>query len=277
MGQIVEIGMFWTRLASGTVLVILAIGVLYVGGWLTCLAMLALSIGGCFELLRVYGLQWRAMGFACYLMTILYYGVLYFEKTEFILPILVTYLLVILAIYVLQFSKYKDKDMMAAFLAFYYVSLCLSYVFRLRVMGHGEYMVILIFICSWGNDTLAYCTGRLIGKHKMSPVLSPKKSVEGLIGGIVGAGLLGAVFGILFNNYVQPLENAPLWFGIIAAVGAIPAVIGDLAASAIKRNNDVKDYGKLIPGHGGIMDRFDSMIFTAPIIFYAAQYILDFS
>ena len=269
--------MFWTRLASGTVLVLLAIGTLYVGGWLTCLAMCALSLGGCFELLRVYGLQWKAMGIACYFMTILYYVALFFEKTEFVLPIMVTYLLVVLAIYVLQFSKYKDKDMMAAFLAFYYISVCLSYVFQLRTMKHGEYMVILIFVCSWGNDTLAYCAGRLFGKHKMSPVLSPKKSVEGLIGGIIGTGILGAVFGILFNSYVQSLENAPLWFGLIAAVGALPAVIGDLAASAIKRNNDVKDYGKLIPGHGGIMDRFDSMIFTAPIIYYAVLFILDFA
>ena len=187
---------------------------------------------------------------------------------------MVVYLLVILAIYVLRFSKYKDKDAMVAFIAFYYVSVCLSYVFRLRDIKDGGYLIILVFICSWGNDTLAYCAGRLFGKHKMSPVLSPKKSVEGLIGGILGAGLLGMVFGFLFNAWAHPIPNAPLWFALVGAVGAVPAVIGDLAASAIKRNNDVKDYGKLIPGHGGVLDRFDSMIFTAPIIYYAVLFVL---
>ncbi len=266
--------MFWTRLASGIVLVILAIGTLWVGGWLTCWVMCALSLVGCFELLRVYKLEKRAMGIACYLTTILYYLVLFLEKEALLMPIMVVYLLVILAIYVLCFSKYKDKDTMAAFLAFYYVSVCLSYVFQLRNIKDGGYLIILVFICSWGNDTLAYCAGRLFGKHKMSPVLSPKKSVEGLIGGILGAGILGALFGWYFSANVQEIANAPLWFGLVGAVGAVPAVIGDLAASAIKRNNDVKDYGKLIPGHGGVLDRFDSMIFTAPIIYYAVLFVL---
>ena len=108
----------------------------------------------------------------------------------------------------------------------------------------------------------------------MAPVLSPKKSIEGLIGGIVGAGVFGVVFGILFNNYVESMNYAPAVFAVVGAVGALPAVIGDLAASAIKRNNNIKDYGKLIPGHGGILDRFDSIIFTAPIIYYLLIYLL---
>ena len=116
--------------------------------------------------------------------------------------------------------------------------------------------------------------GRALGKDKMAPVLSPKKSIEGLIGGIVGAGVFGAVFGILFDKYVDTMNYAPLLFAVVGAVGALPAVIGDLAASAIKRNNDIKDYGKLIPGHGGILDRFDSIIFTAPIIYYLLVYLL---
>jgi phosphatidate cytidylyltransferase len=141
-------------------------------------------------------------------------------------------------------------------------------------MEHGLVLVLLIFVSSWGNDTCAYLVGFTCGKHKMSPVLSPKKSIEGLIGGIVGSGILGAVFGIIYNNYVTDMNMAPLVFAIIGAVGALPAVVGDLAASAIKRNNDIKDYGKLIPGHGGIMDRFDSIIFTAPIVYYMVLYLL---
>ena len=108
----------------------------------------------------------------------------------------------------------------------------------------------------------------------MSPVLSPMMSLEGLIGGIVGAGVFGAVFGILFDKYVDTMNYAPLLFAVVGAVGALPAVIGDLAASAIKRNNDIKDYGKPIPCHGGILDRFDSIIFTAPITYYLLVYLL---
>lgn len=269
--------MFKTRLISGIVLVILAIGTLWVGGWLTCLVMCALSLVGVFELLRVYHQEKTVPGLFAYAATVTLYLLLYLDLTEYLMPLMVGYLLLVLGAYVLGFPRYKDKEIMAAFMSFYYVSVCLSYVYRLRVLPDGGYLVILIFLCSWGSDTMAYGVGRMIGKHKMSPVLSPKKSVEGLIGGIVGAGLLSALFGAFFNANVQSVNQislAPLWFGLVGMVGSLPAVIGDLAASAIKRNNDIKDYGKLIPGHGGVMDRFDSMIFTAPIIFYALQFVL---
>jgi phosphatidate cytidylyltransferase len=150
----------------------------------------------------------------------------------------------------------------------------LSFVYLIRDMKHGLVLVLLIFVSSWINDTCAYFVGRALGKHKMAPVLSPKKSVEGLIGGIVGAGVFGGIYGLLFNSFVESISYAPLIFALVGALGAIPAVIGDLAASAIKRNNDIKDYGKLIPGHGGILDRFDSIIFTAPIIYYLLTFLL---
>ncbi|MCR5148404.1 MAG: phosphatidate cytidylyltransferase [Eubacterium sp.] len=266
--------MFVTRLISGIVLVILAIGTLYFGGAVTCAVTLFISLVGVFELMRVYDIHKKAPAIVAYLTTVGYYALLYFEETEFVLPCFIGYLLVVLAIYVITYPTFHDKEIMATFTSFFYVSVMLSYVYLLREMPNGGYMVILIFACSWGNDTLAYCAGRLFGKHKMSPKLSPKKSIEGLIGGILGAGILGAVFGIIYNSQVKPLSNAWLIFGVIGAVGAVPAVIGDLVASAIKRNNDIKDYGKLIPGHGGIMDRFDSMIFTAPIIYYMVYYMI---
>ena len=127
----------------------------------------------------------------------------------------------------------------------------------------------LVFICAWGCDTCAYCVGMMIGKHKMAPVLSPKKSVEGGIGGIVGAALIGALYALAINRWSNAGASI-LEFAIIGAVGGAISQIGDLAASAIKRNYNIKDYGKLIPGHGGILDRFDSVIFTAPIIYYLA-------
>lgn len=265
--------MFKQRAISAVILVIIAAITLYFGGALTCLVMCAVSLIGVMELLRIYGLNKKGLGYAAYGTTVFYYALLYFDLHQFILPLIAVYMLVILAIYVLTYPNYKDKEIMAAFFAFVYVGVMLSYVYLIRDMKHGLILVLLIFVSSWGNDTCAYLVGRAIGKHKMSPILSPKKSIEGLIGGIVGAGILGVVFGLIYNHFMQVAHS--VWiFALIGAVCALPAVIGDLAASAIKRNNDIKDYGKLIPGHGGILDRFDSIIFTAPIMYYLILYLL---
>ena len=262
------------RVISGAVLVVILAITLYFGGIVTCGLMALVSLVGNMELLRVYGVNKKTPGIVCYLATVLYYIAIYLDRMDIIFPMMVIYLLVMLAVYVLTFPTYSDKQIMAAFMDFFYVSVMLSFVYLIRNMEHGLVLVLLIFVSSWINDTCAYFVGRALGKHKMAPVLSPKKSIEGLIGGIVGAGVFGAVFGILFDKYVDTMNYAPLLFAVVGAVGALPAVIGDLAASAIKRNNDIKDYGKLIPGHGGILDRFDSIIFTAPIIYYLLVYLL---
>lgn len=262
------------RVISGAVLVVILAITLYFGEIVTCGLMALVSLVGNMELLRVYGVNKKTPGIVCYLATVLYYIAIYLDRMDIIVPMMVVYLLVMLAVYVLTFPTYSDKQIMAAFMDFFYVSVMLSFVYLIRNMEHGLVLVLLIFVSSWINDTCAYFVGRALGKHKMAPVLSPKKSIEGLIGGIVGAGVFGAVFGILFDKYVDTMNYAPLLFAVVGAVGALPAVIGDLAASAIKRNNDIKDYGKLIPGHGGILDRFDSIIFTAPIIYYLLVYLL---
>ena len=136
-------------------------------------------------------------------------------------------------------------------------------------MKDGLFLVGLVFLCSWGCDTCAYCVGVLIGKHKMAPKLSPKKSIEGGIGGLAGAALLGALYALAINKWGGASAGV-VEYALICFVGGIISMIGDLAASAIKRNHEIKDYGKLIPGHGGILDRFDSVIFTAPVIYYLA-------
>lgn len=262
------------RVISGAVLVVLAVAVLGFGGYVTGAAMFLLSLGGVYELLRVYKVHNTALGIAAGVGTAIYYGLLFLELNKFVLPMLIGYILLILAIYVITYPKFRDVDVMAAVLAFFYVTVMLSYVYQIRVLKHGLVLVVMIFVCSWINDTCAYFVGVLFGKHKMAPQLSPKKSIEGLIGGIAGATIIATVYGIFFSKYVYELNNAPLIFAVTGALGAVIAVIGDLAASAIKRNNDVKDYGKLIPGHGGIMDRFDSIIFTAPIIYYCFVYMM---
>ena len=126
----------------------------------------------------------------------------------------------------------------------------------------------MIFISSWISDTCAYCVGVLVGKHKLAPSLSPKKSVEGSLGGIAGSVIVGALFGFFIVEKVITDQQVTWIFALIGGIGSVVSQIGDLAASAIKRNYEIKDYGNLIPGHGGIMDRFDSIIVTAPMIYF---------
>ena len=150
----------------------------------------------------------------------------------------------------------------------------LSYVYQIRMLERGLYLAFLVFLCSWGCDTCAYCVGMLIGKHKMSPKLSPKKSVEGAIGGVAGAALLTALYCFIFRSQMNLTGTEIGILAVIAAVAGLISMVGDLTASAIKRFFDIKDYGHLIPGHGGIMDRFDSMIITAPIIYFLAYHFI---
>ena len=187
--------------------------------------------------------------------------------------LLVIVLIAMMFVYVFSYPKYHAEQVMAAFFGVVYVGVMLSYIYQTRMIRDGAFLVWLIFLCSWGCDTCAYCVGMLIGKHKMSPVLSPKKSVEGAVGGVVGAALLGAIYAAVVGSHLEA-ENPVITYAIICAVGALISMVGDLAASAIKRNHNIKDYGTLIPGHGGIMDRFDSVIFTAPVIYYLSMFMM---
>ena len=144
----------------------------------------------------------------------------------------------------------------------------------MRSLSGGIYLVILTVLSSWGCDVFAYFTGMLLGRHKMSPVLSPKKSVEGAVGGVVGAVLLALLFGFLFKEHLPEFHRPVPDCMIVAAAASVLSMAGDLLASAFKRHRNIKDYGHLIPGHGGILDRFDSFFFIAPVIYYLALVLL---
>ena len=259
--------MFTTRLISGIILVLLA--VLFVGkGGLILFGVTALiSLVGLFELYRVLGIENRSVGAVGYITALSYYGILWWEGHEYLNLMIILCLMVLMGLYVFTFPKYKTEEITGAFFGVCYVPVMLSFLYQTREMQDGVYLVWLIFLSSWGCDTCAYCAGMLLGKHKMAPKLSPKKSVEGGIGGVLGAALLGVLFALAVNQWAGA-QAGVLEYAIICGVGGMISQVGDLAASAIKRNHEIKDYGKLIPGHGGILDRFDSVIFTAPIIYY---------
>ena len=263
---------FLERLISGIIFVIIALVTIIIGKDLLLATVVAISVMGFYELTKVFNLHWKLTGILGYVATIAYYAIIRLEYNEYLIVFFIVYLVALMGIYVFAFPKFKAEDIMVCFFGMFYVVLMLSYIYQVRMMKDGAYIVWLIFLCSWGCDTCAYLVGVMFGKHKMAPVLSPKKSIEGGIGGVVGAALLGFAYAAIFKDKIA-LDNINIIFPIVCAVGGIISQIGDLTASGIKRNHDIKDYSKLIPGHGGILDRFDSVIITAPIIFYLVTFL----
>lgn len=278
--------MFVTRLISGIVLVAIALLAFIAGGEILFGISVFISIAGYLELCRAVGVKEKdkkinALEIVGIIGILAYYAVLYFFPTVeegeaamsmgnvlyAVIPVIGVFMLSML-FYVVRFPKYRSEQIMANVFNFLYAPVMLSFIYLTREQEAGKYIVWLILISSWGCDTCAYVVGMLIGKKKVFPVLSPKKSLEGCIGGVVGAGLIAALYAVFVVENVFPDKRVTIVITVICMVGAVMSQVGDLAASAIKRNHEIKDYGKLIPGHGGIMDRFDSVIVTAPMIYF---------
>lgn len=152
-----------------------------------------------------------------------------------------------------------------------YIPFFLSHLSYVRALPYGNFYIWLIFIGAFLTDTCAYFVGCNLGKHKLCPSISPKKTVEGAIGGILGGGLSFVLFGIIvnlfFGKFLDGKHFSLLLLFVLGILSAVVSEIGDLVASAIKRQYGIKDFGNLLPGHGGILDRCDSILFVAPIIF----------
>lgn len=280
--------MFVTRLISGIVLLALTAVFVYFGGFPLLAILVLLSIVGFLEMTKAIGItredgNFNRLEFSGIVGTVFLYACqmyFYFKQEAvdvvYLLGIIVFTIIIMLAIYVISFPKFNATQVVGAVFAFLYVPVMLSFIGMTRALpGIGGKVVWMIWISAWGSDTCAYCVGMLtaktIGNHKAFPVLSPKKSIEGCVGGVIGATLLG----VLFGHFIMGSDYGTIMMGIICGIGSVIAQCGDLAASAIKRNYNIKDYGKCIPGHGGIVDRFDSIIFTAPCIYFLIYFFLD--
>ncbi len=275
--------MFRTRLLSGVLLVIIALATIIAGDGILAAVLCLVSLIAYRELIRACGVhtEGNAPEVVGMVMTVLYYGLLFMtlyvggEQADVLAKVypviviaVVLTMIVFLFMYVFTFPRYKAQQIMASMFSWLYGPVMLSFIYLTREgFEHGKYLVWFVFLCSWGRDTCAYAVGVLFGKHKMTPKLSPKKSVEGAVGGIVGAALLFVLYTHFAVNRYSQASLSLLLVAALGAAGAVVSMIGDLAASAIKRDHDIKDYGKLIPGHGGIMDRFDSVIIAAPLVF----------
>ena len=264
---------FLTRTISAFMLVVAILTTTILGEDLCFVTIYAVAMIGLAEMYKVVEINANKLGLFGYLATTIYYVLIRFSGDEYISVFIIGYLLLLMALYVFSFPAYKTEQILMAFFGVIYVSILMSFIYMVRIGESGIYTVWLIFICAWGCDTFAYLTGVTLGKHKLAPILSPKKSIEGAIGGVVGAAAVGGGYGYFVQSKVVGISDTVLVFAIIGGVGALISMIGDLAASAIKRNYDIKDYGKLIPGHGGVLDRFDSILFTAPIVYFFLKFL----
>ena len=279
--------MFKTRVISGVVLVIIIALMNFIGGpFMGCMLFL-ISSQGLFEFYRAVGVyndkagkEHTLLEYIGYGGTAVYYITALLSQRDSLLKlilILCIVLVAMLAVYVFTFPRYEGDLVMKAFFGFMYVPVMMSFIFLTRTMECGAYLVWFIYVSSWICDTCAYLVGMRFGKRKLASMLSPKKSVEGAMGGLVGSAVVAIIFaGLFMQHYDIGGTGILLGFVIIGIVGAIASQVGDLAASAFKRNHNVKDYGVIIPGHGGVLDRFDSVIFTAPMIYFLAAVLLGF-
>lgn len=177
-------------------------------------------------------------------------------------------LIYLLAYTMFQKHKYKVSDVLTLYALFVYVVGCFSAMVMIRDSGKdGKYLYLLAFLGAWVCDTFAYFVGKFFGKHKLIPEISPKKTVEGSIGGIIFTVIAFAIYGLV----VDKVFDVNLGYAKLCVLGLVlPIVsqIGDLVASTVKRQYEIKDYGFLFPGHGGVLDRFDSVMLTAPTLYF---------
>lgn len=201
---------------------------------------------------------------------------------EFLLCIMFIYLAFVMLYFLKVYESVKIQNLLAMFMVSVLVPVDLSIflMFRERFKYEAIFYVWLALIGAWISDSGAYFAGTLFGKHKLSPKLSPKKTVEGFIGGLVSA-LLGYLLVAFVMSKTIPLTNPDvkmfevnyLLLALIAPICSSAGVLGDLFASAIKRQTGIKDYGNIMPGHGGVMDRFDSVLFVTPTLYFILQFV----
>ena len=184
----------------------------------------------------------------------------------YMLSCYLVYLIILFTAIVFAKGRLDYTLVASAFMGVLYTSLSFTCIVMLREAG--AYLYLLVFIGPWVSDIFAYLCGRLFGKHKLIPEVSPKKTVEGSIGGIIFTAIAFIVYSMIIQRFfASDVSFNIITMAIVGAVISIIAQIGDLAASAIKRRFDVKDYGNLLPGHGGVLDRFDSVLLTAPVLY----------
>ncbi|MBU3092265.1 phosphatidate cytidylyltransferase [Clostridium sp. CM028] len=249
---------------------------LILGGEYLKYSVMVLSLFGMYEFYKVSRKKhYKPIGIIGYILCIVYY--LNMSKdfsASFNVYILIVTILLLLCIPVI-YTKYNFVDVALTIFGFLYVAVFFSFIVFINNKTYGQYLVWIIFICSWVCDTSAYYCGRFLGKggkHKLCPKVSPNKTIEGSIGGLLGSTIGCTIYGYVISKYGVPIQL--YHYAIIGVLCGSFGQLGDLIASSIKRFVGAKDYSSLIPGHGGVLDRFDSILFVSVVAFYYITFIL---
>lgn len=193
-------------------------------------------------------------------------------------PVVTIAVVASLIMMVLDFEKLKFEQVACSLCSAVFVPSALSCIILYRdlyiafpdkyIKTDGIFFILFGFFSCWLSDTFAFFAGKFFGKHKLSPVISPKKTIEGAIGGVIGTAALNAILFFVFRKFFNLSAEITLPIVLISSVClSVISIFGDLAASTIKRHHGIKDFGNLLPGHGGVMDRFDSSCFVFPVLY----------
>ena len=240
------------------------------------LALALLAIIATFEVLRVIGSHkiWT-LSIPAYLISAAFPLTAYFvdsnNSLEFLLilaAVVFVYLVWLMGVSVFSKGKIAFSKVSETLVGVTYVAVSFTSLSLIRYINHdfGVFLVVLVFVISWTCDTAAFAVGSLIGKHKLIPEISPKKTVEGAIGGVVFSALLCALYGLGLDLVIEKIQVNYLYLILFGIILSVVSQLGDLIASLIKREYDVKDYGRIFPGHGGVLDRFDSVLAVSTIL-----------
>ena len=266
------------RVITGIFGIALAAFVIQSGGWIFSAFALLLSLLGWYEFAAAFSRKGITTAFFTGLLgLVLLWGCAWLGNSEEFMAVSIFILLVVLLESVLFHGRISFDGACVSIAGIFYVGFPFAHLVLLRFFREGEFlstqwgdfeygcaMVWIMFIGTWASDTFAYFTGSLLGRHRLCPSISPNKTVEGFLGSLVGTTAAVSALGGLF--FGLPLRE-------MAALGlciSILATLGDLVESVMKRHTGIKDSGSLIPGHGGVLDRFDSVLFTAPFVYYFA-------
>ncbi len=265
------------RIITGAVLVLITAAVLALSGtWVYIAAMTALCAVGTWEMLGCVGeRKTRSLSVPALLVSVIAPFLMYFFNYGAISTLTVLFLFFVLFVSVFTGESVKTPSVCVVFATTVYVYTCFSSLLKLRYVAIdgetvGQYVFVLVFVAAWVTDTFAYFTGVFFGKHKLIPRVSPKKTIEGSVGGIVFCVIAFAVYGLVIGKVT---DFTPNYAGlcIIGLVLSVVSQLGDLVASAIKRSYGIKDYGSVFPGHGGVFDRFDSVMAVSPVLLMLAD------
>lgn len=274
------------RIISSVVALPILIVLVLLGGFWLQLGLSVISIIGLYEFYKAVCGKIFPVHFFGFAMSLIYIFMLNFHFDVWFPMFINIFVVVIMSIQAIFHKKVNIQQVASIIFGFFYITFIFSNVYVIRCisvpfMNAGLCLVWLVFISAWCCDTGAYFTGMLFGKHKLAPELSPKKTIEGSVGGVIWAGIGGALYGVYINygmldaaqSFEEARINIILVFAVISAISSIFAQLGDLAASAVKRYTKIKDFGTIMPGHGGVIDRFDSVIFTSAAVYVLSQFI----